>query len=152
HVGEVAAGVGLAVALAPQLLGVADARQKAALLLVAAESDQRRAEQLLADVPQAPGRARAGVLLVEDCLLDERASLAALRPQPARTAPAGGGARALQGAAQLEQRLFVAGTAAPAQGREVTGEVLLDPAARLGAERFFLVREAQVHDASRTCS
>ena len=58
-VGQVAAGVGLGVALAPQLGAGHDRRQEAPLLLGGAEGDQRRAEQRLADVAD-PARAGPG--------------------------------------------------------------------------------------------
>ena len=68
-----------------------DRRQEPALLLRRAERDQRRAEQLLADVAD-PGRARrAGVLLVEDHLLRERGAAAAVLGRPAQAGPAGRG-------------------------------------------------------------
>ena len=46
---EVAAGVGLGEALAPQLLDVLDLRQEALLLLLGAELDQRRREEALTE-------------------------------------------------------------------------------------------------------
>ena len=73
HVGEVGAGVGLAEPLAPVLVGAQDRREEALLLLVGAEHHQRRPEQLLAEEAGAARPAGAGVLLVEDHLLGERA-------------------------------------------------------------------------------
>src|SRR5207302_5913702 len=72
YVGEVGAGVGLGVALAPQLLGVHDRRQEPLLLLLAAERDHRRPEEPFADDPDPPWAPRARVLLVEDDLARER--------------------------------------------------------------------------------
>jgi hypothetical protein len=54
HVGQVRAGVGLRIALRPVLGAGADAGQEALLLLGGAEFDQRRREQRLADVADAP--------------------------------------------------------------------------------------------------
>ena len=79
-VGQVAAGVRLGVALAPQLLARHDRRQEPGLLLRRAEGDHGRAEQRLADVAQPAGRPGPGVLLVVDDVAAERAG-------PGRRAP-----------------------------------------------------------------
>src|SRR3546814_19458531 len=54
-----------------------DLGQKALLLRVAAERDQRRTDQTLADVPHASRAAGARILLVEDHLLRDRQATAA---------------------------------------------------------------------------
>ena len=62
--------------------------RKRLLLLVGAELDQRRAEQLLAEVVDQLRRVRAGVLLVEDDLLGQAEAAAAVLLGPAETGPA----------------------------------------------------------------
>src|SRR5690606_21438257 len=78
HVGEVAAGVRLGVALAPQLGAGDDPRQEASLLIRGAEGDEGRPEQVLTDVAETPRAPRPGVLLVEDHLLAEVEAAAAV--------------------------------------------------------------------------
>ena len=146
HVGEVGAGVGLGVALAPQLLDRADPRQEALLLLVGAERDQRRAEQLLADVADPGRRVGAGVLLVEDHLLAQRRR----RGRRARRASRGRSSRAAarcrsQAQPLVERLVLAAGPARAAQRGELAGQVVRQPRAHLGAERLVLRRDCTGH-------
>ena len=72
---QVAAGAGLAVALTPLHLARERGRDEAALLLLAAELEQRRHEQSGALVEPIAGRARARVLLLDDPV-EQRIALA----------------------------------------------------------------------------
>jgi hypothetical protein len=65
HIGQVAAGAGLRITLAPQLGHVEDLRQEALLLLGRPKGDQRGAQQLLAEVIDLVRGVGLGVLLVE---------------------------------------------------------------------------------------
>ena len=84
HVGEVAAGAGLGVALAPQFGDVEDLGQEALLLLGGAERDQRRPEQFLTEVVDLVGRVGLGVLLVERDLVGDGRAAAAVFFGPAQ--------------------------------------------------------------------
>ena len=113
-VGEVGAGAGFGVALAPQLGDVLICGRKRRLLLRRAERDQRRAEQLLADVVDPGRRVGAGVLLVEDHLLLDRRAAAAVLDRPAeQVQPAA--ARCRSHAQPLLERLVLAARAAVAR-------------------------------------
>src|SRR5262249_46022199 len=122
-----------------------DGRQKPALLIVAAEGDQRGPQQLLADVAQPSRTAGADVFFVEDHLLREIKAGAAVLFGPGEAGEAGPPEVALPGAAQLEVGVLVSRSASPSQDREVAGKILYDPAADAGAEPLFLVGEPQVH-------
>ena len=104
HVREVRARVRLRVALAPDLLAGDDRRQEAALLRLAAEGDQRRAEQRLADVvrggPGAPARAYSSKKIT---CCGERRAAAAVLARPADAGPAARGELALPGAALVDE-------------------------------------------------
>src|SRR5690606_6549197 len=149
HVGEVRAGVGLRVALAPDLLAAQDRRQEATLLGVAPERDQRRPEQPLADVAEPAGPAGARVLLVPDHLLQERQLAAAQRARPAEPDPARRAEVPLPRAPLLDEGVLVAGAAPVAQRREGPRQVVGEPGAGLGAEGLVGVAEAKVHARSR---
>ena len=82
--GEVGAGVGLAEALPPQLLAAGDRRAGTALLLVAAELEQRRAEQVAALHADPVRRLGRGVLDVEDQLLASRCRRGRRTPRATR--------------------------------------------------------------------
>ena len=87
-VGQVAARVGLGVALAPQLGALPDRREEARLLLGRAVVDQGRAEQPLAHDVDPARRRGPGVLLVEDDLLGHGGAPAAVLDRPAQAGPA----------------------------------------------------------------
>ena len=76
-----------------------------------AEGDERGAEQRLADVADAPGRAGPGVLLEVDDLLVQRQPPAAVLLRPGDAGPAVGAEVALPGQALLEEAVLVAGSA-----------------------------------------
>ena len=111
--GEVGAGAGLGVALAPQLVDRPDPGQEALLLLVGAELDQRRAEQLLAEVVDQLRRVGPGVLLVEDDLLGQAEPAAAVLLRPAEAGPAVLGEVAVPGPPFLGPRARLARSAEP---------------------------------------
>ena len=85
--GEVGAGVGLGIALAPDMLAGQDLRQEALLLRLGAVLDQQRAEHDDAVVVGA-GDAVALVFLGEDDLLGRRQAEPAIFLRPARAEPA----------------------------------------------------------------
>ena len=111
HVGEVRAGVGLGVALAPQLDPPADGVEEPGLLFVCAVGDQGRAQQPFPhDVD--PGRSVGpDVLLVPDDLLGHGGAPAAVLDGPAHARPAVGAELALPGRAQLPALVLLAGPA-----------------------------------------
>ncbi len=132
--GEVGAGAGLGVALAPLLVDLEDLGEEACLLLVGAELDQRRAEQLLAEVVDGLGRIGAGVLLIEDRLLREAEPAAAVLGGPAEAGPAVLGEVLVPGEALVVRVLAAAGAADTLEVGPLAGEVLVEPAAHLFAE------------------
>ncbi len=85
--GEVGAGIGLAVALAPDVLAGEDARQMEALLRRRAVADQQRPEHDDAHVAH-PRAAVALVLLDQDQMLGRRQAHAAVLARPAGREPA----------------------------------------------------------------
>lgn len=132
--GEVGAGAGFAVALAPELLDGADGGQEAGLLFLGAVVDQGGPEELFADVVDAGGGVGEGVLLVEgDLFLDGRAASAVLL-RPADAGPAVGGHVPFPGEAFGERLVFAAGSAASFEGGEGAAEVGLQPAPYLRPE------------------
>ena len=135
-VGEVGAGVRLGVALRPQLLDVANARQEPIALRVGAEGDERRPEQLLTEVVDRRRGVGPGVLLVEDHLLPQAQPTPTVLggPPDARPALPGQEAVPLQ---PLAERLVVApGATEPAQRLPLAGQVVLEEGAHVGAERL----------------
>ena len=135
-VGEVGAGAGLGVALAPELVDGEDPRQEALLLLRGAERDQRRAEQLLAEVVDPAGAsARAYSSWKITCCTSGSPRPPCSSGQPMQVQPAA--ARCRSQASRSSKRLVLA--ARPAQAAqlgEVAGEVVRQPGADLGAERL----------------
>jgi hypothetical protein len=93
--------------------------------------------------------AGAGVLLVEDHLLVQRQAAPAVLLRPADAGPAVRRQVPFPGEPLVEERVFVAGTAAAADDGEVTAEAVLEELPDLGPERFVLAAEAQVHRRSR---
>src|SRR4051812_44612160 len=144
-VGQVRAGPGLGVALAPQLLDGHDRRQEAPLLLLIAERDQGRSEQLLTEVVDPGGCIGAGVLLVEDHLLEQGEAPAAVLLRPADAGPAGRGEVPVPGDPLVVRLVLASGTALAPQSGEVAGEVVLQPRPDLGAERLVLAAVGEIH-------
>ena len=146
HGGQVRPGARLGVALAPELIDRLDRGQEPALLFRRAERDQRRPEQLLAQVADPAGRAAAGVLLVEDDLLRQRGPAAAVLGRPAQARPAGGRQVPVPGQPLFVRLMLAAGTARPPQRGEPAGEALRQPPPQPVAE--LLVLRAQLHPPS----
>ena len=91
HRRDVRAGSRLAEALAPDVVDAQDARQEAALLLLGAEREQHRPEQLQGLRVDPCRRGGSGVLGLEDDLLGQRRTAAAVLPRPGEAEPAAGG-------------------------------------------------------------
>ena len=89
--GQVAAGVGLAEELAPQLVGREDPGQEALLLLVRAVGQQRGPDQVDADAADQLGRPGPGQLLDHDVVLERAQAAAAVLLGPGDADPAVGG-------------------------------------------------------------
>src|SRR5262249_59663612 len=113
-----------------------DLRQKALPLHLAAERDQRRAEQVLADVPDPPRCARARVLLVEDHLAREACAASARGHGPAEPDPPGRTEPPLPREAQVDARGLVARAAPAARVGVVARELGGEPVGDLAAERL----------------
>jgi hypothetical protein len=133
-VGQVGAGVGLAVALAPALGAVEDARQETPAELRRAVGDEGGAEQVLAHVVDPTGRLGPGVLLGPDDLLGDGGVAASVLGGPAEADPAGLAEHLLPTLTDLEADLLVAGAATALQRRELAHHVLGEPRLRVGAE------------------
>ena len=93
--GEVRPGLGLREPLAPDLVGRQDRRDVAGALLVVAEAQQRRPEDVEPDDIDELRRARGRELLVDDDLLGRRAAASAELAGPRATHEAGLVARRL---------------------------------------------------------
>jgi hypothetical protein len=144
-VGQVAPGVGLGIALAPQLGPLADGRQEASLLLGGAVVDQGRAEQALAHDVDPAGRCGPGVLLVEDDLLGHGGPAASVLDRPTEAGPAAPRQHFLPPPAHLEAEGLVARTAPAPQLGEFAHQVLPQEGADLLAEGHILGAVAQIH-------
>ena len=136
---EVGPGLGLREALAPDLLGRQDRRDVAPPLLVVAEAQQRRPEDVEPDDVDELRRAGRGELLVDDDLLDRRAPAAAELARPCAADVAGLVARGLPAAQDLHPLVE--------RAREVGG---IEPLAcqerpDLGLQRPLLVCRSQSH-------
>ena len=152
HIGQVGTGGGLGIALAPELLAGADARQVALLLRLAAKGNQRGTGERLADMPNATGAAGTGVLFVEDhLLLDARAATTVLLG-PADAGPAALGQLLLPGFALLDKGMLVAGATAEANRFKLAAQVLCQPTGDFLAELFVFGTETQFHAASPSSS
>jgi hypothetical protein len=141
--GEVAAGVGLAVALAPDLVAGEDAGEVSALLLRGAVDHQGGAEQAHPQSVDPVGRAGEDVLLVEDRLLHHRGAAAAVLPRPGDGAQAGVEEGALPAAVALEGLAARLPVGRPGVLDLLT--VIGEPAAHLVAEGGILAAQLEVH-------
>ena len=101
-VGQVAARVGLGVALAPQLVPLADRREEPGLLLGRAVVDERRTEEAFAHDVDPPRSRRPGVLLVENDLLGHGGAPPAVLDRPAQAGPPAARQHLLPAAPHLE--------------------------------------------------
>src|SRR5262244_2035418 len=75
---QIAAGIGLGKALAPQFVGIENSWQMALLLLLGAPINEARAEQIETAGAREDRRAGARVFLVEDNLLHKAGAAAAI--------------------------------------------------------------------------
>ena len=140
---------GLGVALAPDLGAAQDAREERALLVVAAEVDDRRTEQALADDADAARSAGARVLLEEDHLLEQRGAPAAVLGRPAEADPVVAAELLLPLPPLVEELVLVARSAASAHLGERTVEPVGEPRARVGAETILFGGETKVQGRGR---
>src|SRR5260370_25275217 len=93
--GEIAPGIGLGIALAPQLVGTEDPRQMALFLLFGPPVNQGRAQQVQCARRRENRRTGAEIFLVEDHLLHKARAPPALFFGPGHPDPAGGAHRLL---------------------------------------------------------
>ena len=145
HVGQVAAGVGLGVALAPQLLAGHDGREEAGLLLGGAVLDDGRADEALPEDADPARGLGLHVLLVEDDLVGDGRPPAPVLDRPADAGPPVGGQHLLPLEAGLEPEGLVARPAPAAEGGELADHVGLQPGADLVAEGLVLGSVSKVH-------
>ncbi len=137
--GEVAAGVGLGPALAPDLVARRHRRQEARLLRVGAVLEHGRREQEDAVLAHPLRRPGAVVLLLEDEPLEDADVAAAVLGRPADDGPAVVEHGALPGAVGLEAVGRIE------RGERVGRDVRLQPGPGLGPEGLVLGAEGQVH-------
>ena len=143
---QVGACVGLRVALAPHLLDRLDLREEAPLLILAPVSQQRRREQALAEEAHALGCTGLRVLLVEDHLLAEVESPAAVLLGPRHADPTIGAERALPRDPQVVVGL-VRRVTAVAEVPELAHEVLSQPRAHFVTKGRLGGRVTEIHRA-----
>src|SRR5205085_7223814 len=129
---QVAAGVRLAVALAPDFVGAHDVGEVALLLRLVAIGNQRRAEQRQPQDVDQRRRALAGHLFDEDSLLDERRAAPAVLFRPVNADPAGLVHLLLPRAQEVEA--LARALAAPVFVFPAGGRVARQPGAELVAE------------------
>ena len=127
HGREVRAGGGLGEELAPDLVAVQHRPEVAALVLVAAVRDDRRAEHPDADRVEDPGDFGARDLLVADDLLERAEALAAVLLGPRDAGEAALGEAALPGAPRGDDLGLVLERSGSLQDRRL-GLVLIEPA------------------------
>jgi hypothetical protein len=143
-VGQIGARVRLGVALAPDLGAPEDPRKERPLLVVAAEVDDRRSEESLADDADTPRSTRARVLLEEDHLLEQGRAATAVLGRPAEPDPAVAAELLLPCPALVEELVLVARSAPPPHLGERTVEAIREPRARVRAEAFLFGGETEV--------
>ena len=129
-VGEIGAGVGLGIALAPDLGPAQDARQHGSALVVGAEVHDRGPEEPFADDPDPARPAGARVLLEEDHLLHERRAAAAVLGGPTEPDPSVTTQLLLPRPPLVEALVLVAGPAPAAYRREGAVEPVGEPRTR----------------------
>ncbi len=142
--GQVGASVGLAEALPPHLLGRQDLRQEPALLLLGAEPEQRRAEQVLSLNADPVRCLSARVFVLEDDRLRQRRAPAAVLLRPGQPEPPP--RRQLLFPAQPHvPRRRVVRTAHAAVPGKLADQVLAEPAADFVPERAVFLGDLDVH-------
>jgi hypothetical protein len=147
--GEIAAGIGLRIALAPQLVGAEDARQVPPLLLFGPPVNKRRAQQVQRARRRQNRRTGGKIFLVEDHLLHKAGAPAAIFLGPGDPDPAGG-VHCLLPCNALFERLpvrcdpLISGIVDADLSRQVTFE----PAPELGTECGVLGAAGEIHGGS----
>src|SRR5207253_948603 len=144
HGTEVGAGVGLAEALAPELLHPKDGRQEAQLLLLAPELEEHGPEQVVALDAHPVRGAGSGLLELEDDLLVQGPAPATVRLRPGDAQPTAGGQLLLPCQAQVPVGVVGRSPDAEVLGED-TDQVLGQPGPRLLAELLLLGCEPEVH-------
>ena len=139
--GQVAAGVGLGPALAPDLVAGRHRREVARLLRLGPVLEHGRGEEEDAVLAHPLGRPGPVVLLLEDEPLEDADVAPAVLGRPAHHRPAVLEHGVLPGAVRLEAFGRIEG------GEGVGGDVRGQPRPRLGPEGLLLGAEGQVHDA-----
>ena len=142
--GEVAAGVGLGPALAPDLPARRHGGEIAGLLLRRSELEQRGGQEEDAVLAHTGGRRRPVVLLLEDQPLEEPHAPASVLLGPRHHRPPGVVHDPLPGPVGLEARGGVERGKRAGPARRA-GSVGLEPRPHLGAELLLLGREPEVH-------
>ena len=150
HVGQVGAGVGLGVALTPELVAGEDPRDEPMLLLDAAEGQERRSEQRQPDVGEPSRGTGLDVGLVEHHLLEQGGSTATQLRRIVEPQPAARGELPLPGDEDLGGDVLATRAAASPQASKVADEVLLEPGSGLVREGEFGRAERGVHGVDRT--
>jgi len=144
--GEIASGIGLRIALTPQLVGAEDAWQMPLLLLFGSPMDERRAQQVQRARRRQNGRTGVEIFLVEDHLLHKAGAAAAIFLGPGDSDPAGGVHLFLPGDALFERfairRDALVGGIVDA---DLGGQVRPEPTAEFGAERRVLWAVGEIH-------
>ena len=133
-VGQVAAGAGLRISLAPQLGDVEDARQEALLLLGSSERDQRGTQQFLAEVVDLVRRVGARVLLVERHPVRRGKPAPAVLDRPPQARQSGFGEVLIPRPAFLERLMLTPGSAQALECCEFADQIVGEPLADLRPE------------------
>ena len=145
HIGQIRPGIGLGIALAPELLARQDRRHKPLLLLRRAVGNQRRPQQRDPHVGKPPRRPGLHVGLVEQHLLRQTALPAPQVGGKVDAQPAADGQLALPGDLHLSGNVLLAHpTKAPKSG-EVPHQVLLKPRPYLVAKIPLSRVEVEIH-------
>ncbi len=152
HRGEIRAGVGLAVALAPSLLTPQDRRKEPVLLFGRPELDEGRCQQVLAHVVHARRRLGTRVLLGPDDLLGKGRAPAAVLDRPPEADEAGAPELPFPADPGVEPEVLVAGAAASAQRGVVAGDVLRQPPRDVVTELLVVVGDLNVGHRGRQAS
>jgi hypothetical protein len=131
----------------PEVVGGADAREPACLLLLGAAGEKGGGGQVETDTPHHFGGPRPGQLLLDDEVLGGTGAAAPVRRGPGHAYPAAGGQRGLPGAEKCDflGEVLESGRKAAAV---LPGEVVHEPGADLFSERVLFRRGGEVHDFS----
>ena len=138
--GEVGAGTGLGIALAPPIRAVENARQNVGFLLFGTEFDQDGAEHAQTEGHDAR-RVGQGAFLVEDMALHGIPARAAIFDRPGHGQPAA----ALQRRVPALKIGLAEFFAIANLGRQLFGQIVLEKTADFCAEGLFLWREVEIH-------